>query len=64
MIPALLWNEAIWIAFFANFTRMLVNLSQISVFNSVMHSNGAKPYDEKMSAVENIWAIIFTFGEG
>lgn len=64
MIPVLLWNEALWIAIFANFFRLLVNLTQLSVFNSFVHSHGAKPYDEKISAVENIFAIIFTFGEG
>ncbi|XP_070497086.1 stearoyl-CoA desaturase 5-like [Chironomus tepperi] len=64
MIPYLLWNEALWIAVFANFARLLINLTQLSVFNSVVHMNGAKTYDEKASAVENVLAIIFTFGEG
>ncbi|KAL7041917.1 hypothetical protein ACKWTF_000956 [Chironomus riparius] len=64
IVPVFLWNEALWIACLANFTRLLANLSQLSVFNSVMHSHGPKPYDEKTTAVDNIFAIIFTFGEG
>lgn len=64
LVPYFLWNEAFWIAVCANQFRWLLNLNQMALANSIMHMGGSKPYDDRLSARENIFAIIYTFGEG
>ncbi|XP_070497098.1 stearoyl-CoA desaturase 5-like [Chironomus tepperi] len=64
IIPYLLWNETLWISFWANMFRWLLNYNQMSFANSLMHMYGKKPYDKNHSAAEYLFCILYTYGEG
>lgn len=64
IIPYFVWNERLRISFFVNLFRWFLNYNQMSFANSIMHIYGVKPYDKNISATENVFGIMLTYGEG
>ncbi|CAD6194319.1 unnamed protein product [Caenorhabditis auriculariae] len=65
VVPVYLWGENALIAFYtAAIFRYCFTLNVTWCVNSVSHWVGWKPYDQKISAVENIWTTVTAVGEG
>lgn len=44
--PVLLWNETLWVSFFAMTFRVIVVFNLTMFMNSLAHSFGTQPYDK------------------
>ncbi|CAG5030591.1 unnamed protein product [Parnassius apollo] len=64
LIPMYFWNETLNSAWHLTMLRFVLNIHAISLVNSVAHKWGYRPYDKKISPVENSSVSFFTLGEG
>jgi stearoyl-CoA desaturase (delta-9 desaturase) len=65
VIPVLVWGESWFNSFLINYVlRYITTLHCTWFVNSTAHMFGAKPYNPKISPVENHWVSFGTFGEG
>lgn len=64
-VPVLLWNETWWNSMMiAYLQRYVCSLHCTWFVNSTAHMFGNKPYNTKISPVENPFVSLCTFGEG
>ncbi|CAG9807108.1 unnamed protein product [Chironomus riparius] len=64
IIPTLIWNESIYVAFSMNMLKMSLNFLQLLVGNGFVHWDGPKPYDATSTATDNVLYNFITLGEG
>lgn len=64
LVPYFIWNETLWIAAWMNLFRYGIDFSHLGLSNTVSHYYGTRPYDQHVSARENTFMNIWTFGEG
>lgn len=58
LIPYLLWNEALSVAFFVSMFRWLLTWTQYAISNTFAHMYGSKPHDKDCSASKHwLWQI-------
>jgi stearoyl-CoA desaturase (delta-9 desaturase) len=61
----ILWKETFWNSFFvAGMLRYAFLLNMTWLVNSAAHMWGNRPYDNNISAAENMLVIVGSFGEG
>ncbi|XP_067938179.1 stearoyl-CoA desaturase 5-like [Watersipora subatra] len=64
VLPWLLWNESLWVAYFLAITRYILTLNATWLVNSAAHMWGMRPYDKHISPAENVLVTIGAIGEG
>ena len=64
IIPFIIWNELIYVAFSMNLLRLALNLCQWSIGSGFTHWDGPKPYDSTETATANVLYNILLLGEG
>ncbi len=65
VLPYLLWNESLQIAYFVpGILRYVITLHITWSVNSVAHWFGHKPYDKSINPSENVLVSLSTIGEG
>jgi stearoyl-CoA desaturase (delta-9 desaturase) len=64
VIPHLLWNESLIMAFLASNLRYVLSLHFTWTVNSFAHWRGMKPYDKTICPSENMLVTFLALGEG
>ena len=65
LFPYYFWNESLFNAYFiSGLLRYVITLHATWLVNSVAHMWGDKPYDKRITPVENILVSIGAIGEG
>jgi stearoyl-CoA desaturase (delta-9 desaturase) len=64
LVPYYLWNESLSISYFVAIIRYVFTLHVTWLVNSLAHWIGYKPYDKRISPVENLFVAIGAIGEG
>ena len=64
IIPHLMWNEPLLLAFLASNLRYIASLHFTWTVNSLAHWHGMKPYDKSICPSENMLVTFLALGEG
>ncbi|KDR18593.1 (11Z)-hexadec-11-enoyl-CoA conjugase-like isoform X2 [Zootermopsis nevadensis] len=64
LVPVYLWDEDFWTAWYCTMFRWVASLNFTWLVNSAAHMWGNKPFDESISAVENLSVASIGYGEG
>ncbi|KYN30214.1 Acyl-CoA Delta(11) desaturase [Trachymyrmex cornetzi] len=64
LVPWWAWNESLWYSWHLAVCRYCINLNITWSVNSVAHIWGTKPYDQSVTATENIGVALLACGEG
>lgn len=64
VVPWYFWGESLWSAYFFTLLRYTLVLNVTWTVNSIAHMWGNKPYDWRISPVENIFVTLSACGEG